>query len=398
MQGRNGWSSTNKFDRKQVTQSQNQIKEECMKFKTPIYVLIAAAQVFLSAAWTVAQNDAARAIYESSAVISTNLAGIQTFPAPAADFNPIGASDEMLAMYGFPPRPDKQSDAHGFALWERAMMRAKKRWSGQLKPHPEAISRPAVLSKAQSMQAPGAGPLTVPSTNWSGVANTNELTKWNAKNSFASVFSQFTVPVVEQAFGVCDSHTYWEVTWNGIDGANNGDVLQGGSSSQAFCKNGVASQTYFAWVEWYPSYPIMEVFSVNPGDDMYVETFDTAGGCNPGNVFVEDETTLEFGTFQLQWKSGPCLVGSSAEIVVERPFGDNNKFYPLANYIWNFALSWDFTAKGVKNDPGAVTPHTWLFQMNDDNDTQVVSSSAVEGKDSIYFFDEGCAYTGGCVF
>jgi hypothetical protein len=369
-----------------------------MKLKTTICVLIAAAQVSLSGTLALAQNDAARAIYESSATVSTNVAGVQTFPAPSADFNPIGASDEMLAMYGFPPRPDKQSDAHGYALWERAMMRAKNRWSGQLKAHPEAASRPAVLSKAQAVHADSAGPIVRTSSNWSGVANTNKLTKWNTLSSFASVFSQFTVPVVEQPFGVCDGNVDWEVTWNGIDGALNGDVLQGGSSSQAFCQNGTAHQTYFAWVEWYPSYSILEAFAVNPGDDIYVESFSTSGGCNPGNVFVEDETTLQFGTFQLNWKTGPCLVGNSAEIIVERPFGDNDQFYPLANYIWNFALSWDYTGKGVKNDPGATTPQTALFQMVDDNDTQVISSATVEGKESVYFLDEGCAYTGGCVF
>jgi len=365
-----------------------------MKLKATIYVLIAAAQISLSGTLALAQNEAARAIYESSAIISTNVAGVQTFPAPAADFSPIGASDETLAMYGFPPRPDKQNDAQGYALWERAMMRAKKRWSGQLKVHSEAASRPAALTKAQAVSA---GPSVRTSSNWSGVANTNKLTKWNTNSSFASVFSQFTVPVVESPFGACDA-VDWEVTWNGIDGALNSDVLQGGSSSQAFCKNGTTSRTYFAWVEWYPSYSILEAFSVNPGDDMYVETFSTSGGCNPGTVFVEDETTLQFGTFQLNWKTGPCLVGNSAEIIVERPFGDNNQFYPLANYIWNFALSWDFTGKGVKNDPGATTPQTALFQMVDDNDTQVISSATVEGKESVYFLDEGCAYTGGCVF
>jgi hypothetical protein len=368
-----------------------------MKFEKTIYV-IAAAQVFLSGVLAVAQNDAARALYESSAIISTNVAGVQTFPSPAADFSPIGASDEILAMYGFPPRPDRQTDAKGYALWERAMMRAKKRWSGQLKSHPEAASRPATLIKAQAVQAGATGPTLETSPNWSGVANTNKLTKWNTNNSFASVFSQFTVPVVEQPFGVCDGNVDWEVTWNGIDGALNGDVLQGGSSSQAFCKNGTATQKYYAWVEWYPSYAILEAFAVNPGDDMYVETFSTSGGCNPGNVFVEDETTLEFGTFQLNWKNGPCLVGNSAEIIVERPFGDGNQFYPLANYIWNFALSWDYTVKGVRNNPGAMTQQTQIFQMVDDNDTQVISAATVEGKDSIYFLDEGCAYTGGCVF
>jgi hypothetical protein len=372
-----------------------------MKFKIDVFAGIAFTGAFLlsTGSLATAQSDAARAIYESAASVETNVAGIRTFPAPAADFNPVAASDETLATYGFPPRPDKQNDAHGYALWERAMLSAKKRWTGELKPHPEAMSRPAVLSKTQPDHAGGSGtPVTSDSPNWSGVANTNTLTKWNAKTSFGSVFSQFNVPVVQQAFGVCDGYYDWEVTWNGIDGAKNGDVLQGGSSSQAYCLNNKVQQYYYAWIEWFPSYPIIEAFAVNPGDDMYVETYDTSGGCNPGFVFVEDETTLAYGTYQINWKSGPCLVGNSAEIIVERPFGDNNNYYPLANYIWDFALSWDYTLKGAENGPGATTPQTALFQMVDDSETQVISVPVVEGKYSVFFYATGCAYTGGCAF
>ena len=36
--------------------------------------------------------------------------------------------------------------------------------------------------------------------------------------------------------------------------------------------------------------------------------------------------------------------------------------------------------------------------MVDDNDTQVISYAVVEGKYSVYFYDTGCGYTGGCVF
>jgi hypothetical protein len=175
-------------------------------------------------------------------------------------------------------------------------------------------------------------------------------------------------------------------------------VLQGGSSSQAYCKSNKTAQYYFAWVEWYPSYPIEEVFPVNPGDDIYVSTYDTSGGCNPGFVYVEDETTLSFGTYQLNWLNGPCLIGNSAEIIVERPFGDNNNYYPLANYIWDFALSWDYNLKGTENGPGSTASSTYIFDMVDDGYTQVISVPVVEGKYSVYFYDTGCAYTGGCVF
>lgn len=346
-----------------------------------------------------AQSDAARALYASSATVSTNIEGIKTFPAPPEGFNAITASDETLAMYGLPPRPDPQQNARSYAAWQRAMMHAKNRVNTALKLHPEGVLGPARLARKQAAPSTaGSGvPLQYNSPNWSGVANSNKLAKWSGVTSFNRVYSEFNVPVVEQSFDTCGP-IQWEVTWNGIDGALDGTVLQGGSSSQAMCSKGVQTQNYYAWVEWYPSYPIVEVFAVNPGDDIYVNTYTTAGGCNPGYVYVEDETTLSYGTFQLNWLNGPCLVGNSAEIIVERPYGDSTPtgYYPLANYIWDFALSWDYTVKGTEFGPGATTTSTLVFTMVDDAGDQQISIPEQEGKYSMFFWDTNCAYTGGC--
>jgi Peptidase A4 family len=280
------------------------------------------------------------------------------------------------------------------------MIHARNRQTGSLKPHPEAVLGLAQLaSKQPAAQTSGvsAVPTSFNSLNWSGVANSNTLKKWNANSSFNRIYSEFNVPVVEQTFEVCGP-LEWEVTWNGIDGALNGTVLQGGSSSQASCSSNVQTQNYYAWVEWYPSYPMVEVFAVNPGDDIYVNTYSSGGGCNPGFVFIEDETLLAYGTYQLNWQTGPCLVGNTAEIIVERPFGANNLtgWYPLANYIWDFALSWDYTAKGTEFGPGATSPSTLVFTMFDDQEDQPISIPNQEGKYSMFFWDTNCAYTGGC--
>ena len=374
-----------------------------MRKRTVAFTIFAVVAVAMTGGLTTsaaAQNDAARAIYQSAATIRTNVAGINTYPAPPANFKPQEASDEALAMYGFPPRPDKTEHPEAYAHWSRAMMLAKNRATGDLKPHPEVSNGPAILNKKQRQpQTSGsAGPTKYESSNWSGVANGNTLTAWNTKTSFSAVYSQFNVPVVQQAFDVCDGGTDWEVSWNGIDGTSslNETVLQGGSSSQAICKNNNTSQVYYAWVEWWPSYSITEVFPVNPGDDMFVETYDTAGGCKPGNVFVEDETTLAYGTYQITWLTGPCLVGRSAEFIVERP-GNSSGLFPLANFIWDFALSWDYDLKGTEFAPGSTSPSTLIFTMMDDNYDQAISVPEVEGKYSLFFYDTGCAYTGGCV-
>lgn len=370
-----------------------------MKRFISVMVLSLAVLIVATGLTTVAmaQSDAARLIYESAATVKTNIPGIHMFPAPPAGFEALKATDETLAAYGLPPRPDPQANAKGYAMWARAMRGARNRANPELKLHPEASSHPMMPARnpAGTQSNATAAPTYATSYNWSGVANTNSLTKWNAKTSFYNVYSEFNVPVVQQAFDVCDGGYDWEVTWNGIDGWKNGTVLQGGSSSQAYCKSNKPKQTYYAWVEWYPSYPIVEVFSVNPGDDIYVETYSTSGGCNPGYVFVEDETTLAYGTYEIYWETGPCLVGSSAEIIAERP-GYSGGLYPLANYIWDFALSWDYNLKGTEFGPGATTPTTFVIDMIDDGDTQIISYVEQEGKYSVWFWDTGCAYTGGC--
>ena len=366
---------------------------------------LALAVAFLASAAlpALSQSDIVRSIYNSAATVPTNIDGIRTFAAPPAGFNPMTASPETLATYGFPQRPDAAADPHAFVSWQRAMSHAKKQVNTQLRLHPEAVLGPMQLSKKQPAaalvaKAGEATPTQYGSTNWSGFGNSNKLTKWNASSSFNSVLSEFNAPVVDQTFGTCNP-IEWEVTWNGLDGALDGTVLQGGSSSQSFCKNGTVTANYYAWIEWYPSYPIVEVFGINPGDDIYVNTYSPAGGCNPGFVYIEDETTLSFGTYQLNWQSGPCLVGNSAEFIVERPFGDGNRtngFYPLANYIWDFALSWAYTGKGVQVYPGSTSPSNLEFLMYDDGFDQVISQPVSEGKYSIFLYDTGCAYTGGC--
>jgi hypothetical protein len=80
-----------------------------------------------------AENYNARAIRASAATVPTNIPGIRTYPDPPNGFNPITASDEDLASYGFPSRPDKQLHYDQYAQWERAMRTAKIRWNGDLK-------------------------------------------------------------------------------------------------------------------------------------------------------------------------------------------------------------------------------------------------------------------------
>jgi hypothetical protein len=372
--------------------------------KAKLFV-IALALSFTSVLAQSDASDSARAavaaVYETSASIGTNISGVRTFPEAPKGFDVVRASDAELARYGYPPRPSATGDPDHYAQWVRAMQAAKIRWNGKLRDM-GAYSMPAKLGKTVEPAASGV-PRVTGSSNWSGIVNTNALKTWNSKTSIYYVISSFNVPVAEQAFGVCDGGYDWEVSWNGIDGFSNGDVLQGGSSSQAFCSGGVLTPSYCGWVEWYPSYPILCEFGVNPGDDFYVETYSPSGGFNDGFVFIEDETTLSYGTYVLGYISGPPLVGNSAEYIVERP-GSFFGLYPLANYVWNFwagSLAVDFNHyhSGLPTQyfPGSASTATWLVNMYDDAFDQVISVPAAQGKYGMFMQDTGCAYTGGCV-
>jgi hypothetical protein len=331
-----------------------------------------------------AQDEAARAAYESSATMPTTVQGIRSFPAPPANFNPLTASELTLATYGLPPHPDRAVDPDGYAKWAKAMTHPTKRWDGELKAT-QIYHQPMKPAKT-SAAAAAAATATVSnaaslgnSYNWSGAVNTNTLTKYNPKTSYYYIVSEFNVPVAKQAS--CDGGWDYGSAWNGIDGFNSGDVLQGGVEFDAYCSGGTTSSFYSAWIEWYP-FSETRVFGVNAGDDIFVETWDTSS--TQGYVYLADLTTATSAVYSLAPPSGTSLIGNSAEYVVERP-GVNGGLATLTNYISDFwALDADYNFKLTQNFPGSTAPATWLLNMLDNNGN-VISVPTVEGKYGIFF-------------
>src|ERR1700761_7454680 len=64
--------------------------------------------------------------------LATNLSGVMTFATPPQGFSAITASDEELAAYGFPPRPDPQLSPKPYASWAKAMLASRTRILPQL--------------------------------------------------------------------------------------------------------------------------------------------------------------------------------------------------------------------------------------------------------------------------
>jgi Peptidase A4 family len=189
------------------------------------------------------------------------------------------------------------------------------------------------------------------------------------------------------------------VSWNGIDGFDNGDVLQGGSLSGAYCTVSLQDTTYCAWVEWFPSYDILCEFDVNPGDDIYVATWNT--GPTSGYVFVEDLTSGVYRSVNLQPTRLPYLVGDTAEYIVERPADGSGSLYPLANYVLDFwAANTAHNFYGYNNGkppfvPGSQIQPTYLITMINNQNT-AISTVATAGKYGLVFSNLGCNGPAGC--
>ncbi len=254
------------------------------------------------------------------------------------------------------------------------------------------------------------GTVAYTSFNWSGIAQTNSVKTWNKNTSFDEVVSIWNVPVANHPFGnlPCSEGPWFEVTWNGIDGLTNGDVVQGGSADYwdgGGC--GGAVETY-GWVEWYPSYSMLAISCgsglcyVGPGDDFEVITYG-APGTSEQFVFVEDVTQQWSGTFGLTYQSGPGLVGNSAEYIVERHCRNGSDYYPLANYVWEFFDdSFALDGKQTIFYPGNTGTTTAIITMLADDDATHISapdfygSPGNQGKYSFWMTDENCEYSGGC--
>jgi hypothetical protein len=263
-------------------------------------VAVAAVAVLVASltSMAAAQSDDLRALRASAPKEDTNVKGVKIFAGPPAGFDALKATDRELALYGLPPRPDQASKPKEFMLWQRAMGAAKHRAAAKfdVKSFSSTNFKPSKLS--------GASQTSTGSYNWSGVASTNKNKKWNSKTSFDEVVSIFNVPVAQPPFGACGAGItgpFYEVSWNGIGGFYSYDSLvQGGSLSAADCSG---DTLYEAWVEWYPSYSIIGVFYVNPGDDIFVVSFG-APGTDDQVVFVEDITLGVYAEVDLPYVTG----------------------------------------------------------------------------------------------
>jgi hypothetical protein len=294
------------------------------------------------------------------------------YPTPPAGFKPLTASDEDLAKYGLPARPNPFARSTvPYASWARAMSAAHTR----IEPLVRATGRrhsPAL--RAARLLSRQAGALQ--STNWAGQTILNPVTSFGA-TSYTEILGQWVVSAVQEAIGTCGG-TDVSATWIGIDGSNgSSDVLQAGTEADASCNN----SNYYAWFEWYPGdeYEITN-FASYPGAPIFVVV--QATSATTGTATFVNLQSNEYTTVGIAAPAGTRLTGNTAEWIVERPAsGNNNKLGNLADYgmIWissEVAYLANEVGTGSYDVPGNPGGNriSYTYTMFDDNGNVLANS------------------------
>lgn len=289
---------------------------------------------------------------------TTNLPGVTTIEAPSAEFNPLNASDEELAYYGFPPRPDQNAQPKAYATWAKAMSRSVTRVEPKLE-QTNLFHGPAQLKKNANPAATESHPLlsqqpsnTYYSSNWSGYVDLSGATSYG-NSSFYYTVNDMVVPIAQQSG--CSGGWAYGSAWNGIDGFNNSDVLQAGVEFDAYCSASTRSTYYSAWYEWYPNGEVrISSLPIVPGDEVFVEVWHTSA--TQGYTYLVNENSGTVVNIGFTAPAGTKLLGNSAEWIVEAPTV-NGSLATIVDYtdvpFWN---SYAYTDGGTFYDIATGAP------------------------------------------
>src|ERR1700722_4539488 len=312
--------------------------------------------------------------------IPTNLAGATTIAAPPEGFDVFTASDEQLADYGFPPRPNEAVSPQDYAVWAKAMTASKTRIVPKLA-QTNIFHGPAKL-KAETESSEEN---TLQSYNWSGYVDFSGAKKYGS-SSFYYLITDVVVPVAQQAFGACTGGWDYGSSWAGIDGDESNDVLQAGFEFDAYCSGGNTAAFYSPWYEWFPLGEVrITNLPIAPGDDYFVEVWHTSA--TQGYAYLVNLTTDQSVEVGFTAPSGTKLIGNSAEWITERP-GLSTGLSTLTNYIADpYWSAFAYTEKGKKSDPGNSKAIIML-----DNNGKKISVPTLLGSSAFVVEDQGSAY------
>lgn len=315
-------------------------------------------------------------VLPGSSMVATNMTGVYAFGEPPRGFSAMTASDSDLAMYGFPPRPNR-ANAVAVAKWQAFVLRKHVRIIPQLTATSVYHGPGRTLSERKIDESHVESSDSI----WSGYAVID------TSNPFITAANQvngtYTLPKAQciSMGGDNAPGVHWASEWVGIDGYKvSSDVWQAGTDAVVNCPGD--HESYYAWVEWFPAATqVISNVEVRPGDVISVAVWWNAtflGG--RGFMVFENETTFKTVTITMAPPPHVTLTGNTAEWIIERPsFGTAAHPEPtsLADYensFWKFAIALGLSAEAYF--PGGIPTGT-LYHLTMTEDGQNVSGVSV---------------------
>lgn len=239
------------------------------------------------------------------------------------------ASDEELAQYCFPSRPDT-TDKDAYLAWINLMLS----YNGTPEPKIVITTKPIDDSENNISTA------TIESTyspNWSGYIS-------NLDSSGATLYTQiqadYKEPTISEVSGNCEN-SYWV----GLGGNKTSRLVQAGTISSG-------KYTHYAWYEYLGDSETITVtpvnLTVNAGDNIHVYvSFQRSN--NLFSYYIANNTTGKSVSGSVTLDASTQYDGTSAEWIVERNLVDGS----LAN-LGNYGAITFTNCKATLN-----TSNTW---------------------------------------
>jgi hypothetical protein len=255
---------------------------------------------------------------------------VQVMPIPPKTFDALGASDEQLRYFGFPPKP---KDEAALVIWKNIVSATRV---------PLGVWLPIGLPTYQINfnRFAGSGHQET-SLNWSGSAINAEV---EAGGSFTQIYGQWQLPAASLPAAADPQEHYRCSIWIGLDGHAATSMSMPQVGTTVSMRVGDAAATYEAWHQWWArGYNFMPV--PFPAATLDLHENDLVG-CS---LHVVDATHVCVCIANLTRNLGPpCFTveaptagsetfpveGLSAEWIAERPtdLKASTKLHPLPHF------------------------------------------------------------------
>jgi hypothetical protein len=228
-------------------------------------------------------------------------------------FDPRTAGNNVLEAHNLPPRaPDFATNPAASEGWMKAVFSPTTSLITNANQSTNVPNLYYTPYRANSAPIYNGTTNTSTSPNWSGYDDAG------VQGTYNTVRAYWTVPTVVAT----SASPAYSAVWAGIDGGICADgctdtVFQDGTEQEYYTSGGVGYYYYEGWWEDFPS-AAQDVFSVNPGDEMYGTFWKNIENDQVyGQYYLKDITTG--ATYNSAIVVGSALRGDSVEWIIERP-------------------------------------------------------------------------------